>query len=208
MPVPAITPPAYWSCLSLLSVKTHTCPRRRPAARASSIGPGSIQNSSRVGHTFALPTQPCHSLPNENPLSQLGVWMSRSMDTLEDCMGTLEEGNGPLWKMGRTHWILGRLEVSRYILPNPSSSWRALRQTLALGLRHLLPALPWPSLPSSRSRFALACIALRIRRASSENVLFWAPDTASLVLALGLIPLRPRHSARIRPCPHLRPSDI
>jgi hypothetical protein len=43
------------------------------------------------------------------------------MDELEDWMGALEEGNWTLWEMGRTRWILGRLEVSQYIFPNPSS---------------------------------------------------------------------------------------
>jgi hypothetical protein len=115
-PAPAITPPAFWSCLSLLSIKPHA----RPAAVHPASDQDPSENSSRVGHTFAQPTQPCHPLPNEHPRSQLGIWMSRSMDALEDWMGALEEGNGTLWKMGRTRWILGRLEVSRYIFPNPS----------------------------------------------------------------------------------------
>jgi hypothetical protein len=84
---------------SPLSIKTHTRPCRR---RASSIVPGSIR---KFEPSRTQPIQPRHPLPNENPLSQLGVWMSRSMDALE-------EGNGTLWKMGRTRWSLGRLEVS------------------------------------------------------------------------------------------------
>jgi hypothetical protein len=95
---------------------------RRTHIAAAAVHPASdrdpSENLSRVRHTFAQPTQPRNPLPNEYPLSQLGVWMSRSMDALEDWMGA---GERDTLEMGRMRWSLERLEASRYIFPNRSS---------------------------------------------------------------------------------------